>query len=413
MFKDETAIVSQQYTRWIYPAPIADMAEWVAQGNRYALDIELSAHLFWPRAPKRTNLNILIAGCGTNQAAYYALRNPNSAVTGIDLSETSLGHEKYLKDKHGLSNLRLIWGSLLDAPALNQSFDLIICTGVLHHLPEPDVGLQALKAVLKPDGVIGLMVYGQSLRTGVYVMQEAFQLLGLQQSEEDVRFVRSVLGALPPHHMVQPYLQNSRDLADDSGVVDTFLHRVDRAYSVTGVLSYVRENGLDFMRWVQPAFYDAHANLGANHPVLPRLLALPQEEQWQVTDLLLQKMGKHELIIAHPEHAKASRLDFAGDEITSYVPLVAPDLQVLEPGSKDNGMTVKCRMNKAKVDFSITGASVILAKYVDGGKTIGDIVRVCTAEKPVIDWLDEARNFFSSMNRIGAFQFRIREKVST
>lgn len=406
LFKDEFAIVARQYTQYAYPEPIADMAAWVGAGKRYALDIELSAHLFWPRAPRRTGLNILVAGCGTNQAAYYALQNPECTVIGIDLSETSLGHEKYLKEKHGLTNLRLIWGSLLDVPALNEQFDLIVCTGVLHHLPDPGAGLRALKAVLKPDGVMGLMLYGKSLRTGVYLLQEAFQRLGLEQRTEDIRLVREILAALPPYHMVRAYMHGAEDLVHDAGIVDTFLHRVDRAYSISDVMDFVRGNGLEFMRWVQPVFYDPRANLPANHPALPRLLNLPLEEQWQVTDLLLQKMGKHEFIVAHPAHVAANRLDFDSDEAVFIVPQPAPNLQILEPGTRENGMVATCKI--ANINFKIPPLGVVMAKAVDGRRTLGEIAQALHAESPAVEWLREARSFFAGMNRIGAFTFRIR-----
>ena len=36
------------------------------------------------------NLEILVAGCGTSQAARYALREPALQIVAIDISETSL-----------------------------------------------------------------------------------------------------------------------------------------------------------------------------------------------------------------------------------------------------------------------------------------------------------------------------------
>ncbi len=55
----------------------------------------------------RPDLDILIAGCGTNQAAVFAFGNSDANVVGIDISQPSLDHQRYLKDKHGLTNLQL------------------------------------------------------------------------------------------------------------------------------------------------------------------------------------------------------------------------------------------------------------------------------------------------------------------
>ena len=47
-------------------------------------------------------------------------------------------------------------------------FDLISCTGVLHHLPDPQTGLNILSASLKPGGGMFLMVYPTIFRTAIY-----------------------------------------------------------------------------------------------------------------------------------------------------------------------------------------------------------------------------------------------------
>ncbi len=48
-------------------------------------------HKLWPEEPySNEKLNILIAGCGTQQAAILAKCNPNHSFIGIDLSENSI-----------------------------------------------------------------------------------------------------------------------------------------------------------------------------------------------------------------------------------------------------------------------------------------------------------------------------------
>jgi cyclopropane fatty-acyl-phospholipid synthase-like methyltransferase len=55
----------------------------------------------------KPDLDILIAGCGTNQAAVFAYTNRTARIHAVDISQSSLNHQQYLKDKHGLQNLEL------------------------------------------------------------------------------------------------------------------------------------------------------------------------------------------------------------------------------------------------------------------------------------------------------------------
>src|SRR5205823_2182815 len=149
----------------------------------------------WPRAPYREDLDILVAGCGTVAAACYAYLYPRARVVGIDISAASLAHEEYLKKKHSLDNLSLRQCRLEEARSLEADFDFIATHGVLHHLTEPVAGLRALRDVLRPEGVIAIMVYARYGRAGVYMLQELFRILELSQNVRGVEVVKHALDA--------------------------------------------------------------------------------------------------------------------------------------------------------------------------------------------------------------------------
>src|SRR5579863_2818703 len=110
--------------------------------------------LFWPAQPYRDDRSILVAGCGTVQAAHYAVRWPNARVVGIDVSKRSIDFEHGLKRKHGLQNLELRQLPVERSGELGETFDHVVCTGVLHHLADPDAGLRTLRDVLAPRGTL-------------------------------------------------------------------------------------------------------------------------------------------------------------------------------------------------------------------------------------------------------------------
>ncbi|HEY1180067.1 MAG TPA: class I SAM-dependent methyltransferase, partial [Phytomonospora sp.] len=171
-------VIERFYDRHPYPPPTADL-DAVAAGSGGPLRGRAAHHLIWPERPLAAARRVLVAGCGTGQAARHALLRPGDKVVGIDVSASSIGHTRRLADRHGLDNLLLHRLAVEDAGELGETFDHVVCTGVLHHLADPLAGLRSLRAVLAPGGAITLMVYAPYGRAGVYLMQDYCRRLGV------------------------------------------------------------------------------------------------------------------------------------------------------------------------------------------------------------------------------------------
>ncbi|HVG49847.1 MAG TPA: class I SAM-dependent methyltransferase [Rubellimicrobium sp.] len=332
--RTESEIVAAQYRAWVYPAPVPDMAEAIAGGYWDLCDPSLFRRKLWPRRAEPDHLEILVAGCGTNQAACYAFNNRDCRVVGLDLSDVSLGHQAYLKQKHGLENLELVHMSLGDVASLGRTFDLIVSTGVLHHLPDPDAGLRRLRDVLRPHGVVSAMVYGRYPRLGVYMMQEVFRVLGLRQDAQGIELVkRAVVHDAPAWHHLRAYTRVAPDLGYDSGLVDTFLHPLDRAYTVPEVLRFARDNGLKLQSWLDKLDYSITASImDPENPLRQRVGALPEEAQWQVVELVAQSLATHRFLLCHPGRPESDyEPDFGGEAWLDYVPSLRPPGRISRP----------------------------------------------------------------------------------
>src|SRR4030095_6365314 len=235
--------VSDFYTRHPYPPPVTNLdrarEEW-QDTNRHRAE----HHLLWPDTTYRANLDILIAGCGTWQAAKYALSRPQAHVVGIDVSTTSLEHTEQLRRKYGLTNLEAMHRSIESVGAMPRRFDLIVCTGGLHHLLDPAAGLRALRSVLKPDGVIYLMVYAPYGRTGIYMLQEYCRTLGVGRSDQDIADLRAAVAALPPQHPLHAELATSRDARNTHALADALLNPRDQSYSVNALFDLIEQGGM-------------------------------------------------------------------------------------------------------------------------------------------------------------------------
>src|SRR5437867_2675420 len=126
--------VAEQYVCYPYPEPGDDISTWLKSFNYDRYEPRAYSALFWPEGRPRSDLKILVAGCGSMQAAVVAYNNRECDVTAIDFSPASIAHEERLRERHKLTNLTLQVMNLIDVAKLETQFDLIISSGVLHHL---------------------------------------------------------------------------------------------------------------------------------------------------------------------------------------------------------------------------------------------------------------------------------------
>ena len=400
-------IVAKQYTQWCYPAPVQDMLAAVQGGYYEFSDPRLFWPLLWPEGrPAGQPLRILIAGCGTNQAAYNALCNPHAQVTAIDLSMTSLQHQQYLKEKHGLHNLTLHHLNILDVAQLGQRFDLIVSTGVLHHMPEPDAGLQALAQVLEPHGMMSLMVYGKTLRTGVYVMQEAFRRLGLGQTEADVQLVKTVLSSLPPKHIVHSYTSAADDLKYDSGIVDTFLHPQEQAYTVPELMAFIERCGMAFWDWEDRANYSPLSCIPAAHPVHAKLQQLNEVDRWAVVEALTASRGTHRFLLSHPERQRTAARFLTANEgaALDYIPMVRYQLAVTR--TEDEVQGIQPRLKRLGFEFDLEHEEARLMELVNGQRTLREVAHTAQHQGQGVG-TEKALAFFRKMAEQGHLLFKL------
>ena len=160
--------------------------------------------------------------------------------------------------------------------SLGEVFDEIVCTGVLHHLPEPDLGLRSLRAVLAQDAALHVMVYAAYGRAGVYMMQEYCRLLGVRANDEELRALGATIGALSPDHPVAAMATRAKDFRQPDALADALLHPVDRAYTVPQLRAWIERCGLSFGRWCEQAPYLPQCGAIASMPHAARLASLPR-----------------------------------------------------------------------------------------------------------------------------------------
>ncbi|MBD3880314.1 class I SAM-dependent methyltransferase [Phormidium tenue FACHB-886] len=139
-------------------------------------------YLHHRRVPNLQGKIILDAGCGSGyKSLILAEANPGAKIVGIDLSEKSVELAQQRLKFHGFANTEFHAIAIEELPKLGLMFDYINCDEVLYLLPDPLAGLQALAAVLKPDGLLRTNLHNFHQRANFYRAQSLFQLMGVAE----------------------------------------------------------------------------------------------------------------------------------------------------------------------------------------------------------------------------------------
>jgi SAM-dependent methyltransferase len=398
---DAAEEVRDFYERYPYPRPIDSLESyrrlWQDRQRRRA-----DYHLFWPESPYREDRSILVAGCGTSQAAKHAMRWPAARVTGIDFSDTSVRCTEELKRKYDLQNLQVHELPIERVNELKMSFDRIVCTGVLHHLADPDAGLAALRGVLKPDGAMQLMMYAPYGRTGIYLIQEFCRRVGIQATDEGIRDLIAALRTLPPGHPLGTLLREAPDFQTEAALADALLNPRDRAYSVPQLFDFLGTGAMTFGRWIRQAPYSPHCGVMANIPQASRIAELPPAEQYAAAELFRGTMVRHSAVIYRDDYPGSPQpVGFAGDAWQGYVPIRMPDTICVQERLPAGAAAVLINQTHTCKDLfmPIDSTQKRLFDAIDGNCSIDDIVARALPSSQRQSQLDMARTFFERLWR--------------
>jgi len=348
--------------RWNYPPPIEDLEAWTVM-NWDWFDPVHAHRVFWPNREYQPDLDILVAGCGSNQAAVFAYTNRAAKVLAVDISEPALAHQRHLKDKYELSNLALQLISVEELPTLEREFDLVVATEVLEHMPDPQAGMNALAGCLRRDGVIAATVHARYGRIGVELMESVFRDMGLRQDKASVRLVKEMISVLPKGHPFRSYLKMGDDLQSDSALVDTFLRGRRQSFTVEDCIGLATSAELVFQGWFHKMPYYPHDTFAKKSKFHLFIDALPEEKVWSVMERIQTMNTAHFFLACRTDRPKKHyKIDFSKVASLDYVPSMrtrcgVSDTDVFGPGWR----------------LPLSGEEMSFARHIDGRRTIREI----------------------------------------
>ena len=249
-------------------------------------------------------------------------------------------------------------------------FDYIDSTGVLHHLPDPQAGFDALAKAIAPGGGFGCMVYAPYGRTGVYPLQEALNMLTAGEAPEaQVAMAKDVLKGLPPTNWFPKNGFVGDHKVSDAGLYDLLLHSRDRPYTVEDIAKTLDAAGLSLVSFHEPARYDPRRYLP--DALWPRLDGLDAVAQAGLAERLAGDMKTHCFYAVRRDEARGQ---------ATFNPTARPrlgDLPAAALGKQiEKRGEVRVTSNGQKVALKIPKQAGGLIALADGGLQLGQIARM-------------------------------------
>jgi len=153
---------------------------------------------------------LLDAGCG-NGTLTAVLSSFGMEVVGLDLNE-GLGLANARKRElvpASADRVNFVQGNLFNPPLRERSFDLIYCSGVIHHTPSSKETFKKLVPLVKTGGRLYIWVYG-------YRALPVRMFAGAGRSLKRIMSLESVMRVC---RVVSPFFKVSTEFLDATGLV--------------------------------------------------------------------------------------------------------------------------------------------------------------------------------------------------
>ena len=243
-FDNQTTIKVQDqyekfpYPQWIYTDTYLQNTDIVNFINSFNLDYDNTIF------DKSKIHNILIAGCGTGKEIVdRANMLSNVQITAIDISKSSLSYALRKCNEYEVKNVELFQCDILNIDKLNKNFDMIFCNGVLHHMKEPNKGLEKLYNSLNKKGLMNVSLYSKLGRSSIVKFQGKAKENHLLNNFENLRIFRDKI--IDDYSKLNNFITWS-DFYKISEFKDLICHEMEHQFTIDKIEKMLSSLGLKF-----------------------------------------------------------------------------------------------------------------------------------------------------------------------
>ena len=179
---------------------------------------------------------VLEAGCGTGQLTNFLGLSWRRRIFGGDICRNSLRLANDFRRRFRIVNAAFLQMNLFRPPFCDESLDVVISNGVLHHTGDPRAGYNALLEKLKPGGLILIGLYNRYARLPTLWRRWVFERFGPPMYFLDRRLVAAQMN----EGRWQAWFR------------DQYRHPQESKHSIDEVLGWFAATGVEFLSSIPP-----------------------------------------------------------------------------------------------------------------------------------------------------------------
>ncbi len=210
---------------------------------------------------------ILVAGCGTGrEAVELAATIPDAEILAVDLSMASLSYAAMKAEEFGTANITFRQDDILNLGSLDQEFDYIASSGVLHHMEDPFRGWEIITGLLKPSGLMRIALYSRAARHSIIRARKIIAAEKFAATAEDIRRFRKNSAKLLKKKDIQNILA-FRDYYSLSECRDLLFHVQEHQFDLNQINDMLDRLGLKFLKfYLRDEVYNWYRDQYPNDP---------------------------------------------------------------------------------------------------------------------------------------------------
>jgi 2-polyprenyl-3-methyl-5-hydroxy-6-metoxy-1,4-benzoquinol methylase len=178
------------------------------------------------------NKLVLECGCGTGQLSHFLTLNNNHAL-GVDLSTASLGLAVEHKTRNKVDRVGFVQMNIFELAIKDESFDVVISSGVLHHTKDARRAFASIVKKAKPGGIVVVGLYNWFARVPTWIRSKLVGVLGYRVD-----------------YVVRKRIRDPRKA--EIWIKDQYYNPHETWHSIDEVIGWFQENNIDYLNCYPP-----------------------------------------------------------------------------------------------------------------------------------------------------------------